>query len=251
MATLDRQEDRGAGEPQLEQGHERKCQEREQEQPRSPGTTAATRTGYKGKALRSWPQLPPEVIRCVCPHLLSFPAIFPVIFCAFLRSVGLRGALFRPLALASPGIRVGADEDEVYRVAPHCASPCLAALSPPIFARAVAIAYGGGGSGTLHPAYHLSLHSLYLSFTRRWPMVHRALVLRWFRCLSESWIMSGALAFLRIFSCFLPFWMVLHRALACCNASHASRGRGRCQCQRRLLRVDSSILGVCNRVARR
>ncbi|KAJ7623842.1 hypothetical protein DFH06DRAFT_1230449 [Mycena polygramma] len=68
MAKLGRQEDRGTGEPQLEQRREqeREDQDQDQESRRSRGTT----TGYKGKALRSWPQLPPEVIRLIATYYL-------------------------------------------------------------------------------------------------------------------------------------------------------------------------------------
>ncbi|KAJ6448670.1 hypothetical protein C8R47DRAFT_1172073 [Mycena vitilis] len=65
-ATRDTHEDLGLG--KQEQGREREQKQRS----RSPGTTAATRTGYEGKALRSWPQLPPEVVRfCRPPAALS------------------------------------------------------------------------------------------------------------------------------------------------------------------------------------
>ncbi|KAJ7604292.1 hypothetical protein DFH06DRAFT_1487707 [Mycena polygramma] len=84
MVTLDRREDLGTD--RVEQEQQQGREERDQEQASATGSpasrsrgTTTTRTGYKGKALRSWPQLPSEVIRLIATyHLLTLPASLPL-----------------------------------------------------------------------------------------------------------------------------------------------------------------------------
>ncbi|KAJ6463726.1 hypothetical protein C8R47DRAFT_1157277 [Mycena vitilis] len=127
-ATRDTHEDLGLG--KQEQGREREQKQRS----RSPGTTAATRTGYEGKALRSWPQLPPEVVRCVflvCFFAFVFFSLF-VIAARFCRPPAAL-SLFRTHRGVGDGAGWGYSPDPTMRSDAQklvLDFPCCLALGP-------------------------------------------------------------------------------------------------------------------------